>query len=124
MSLYPGECLLVQVLFCLVIFFFRFCYCSTQEFHFPTPSFYVFMLQISCKEYIAGLFTLLSCVNVVLIGEFNSFAFIGIADINLFFTYCDFFIVHIYLIPLSLFSALVSVLFLEFLICTHSKIPT
>lgn len=93
MPLYPGECLFSPSSLLSDNILFRFCYCIIQEFCFPIPSFYVFMLQVSCKEYIAGHFTLLSCLNVILIGEFNSFTFIGIVDINLFSICCGFFIV-------------------------------
>ena len=109
MPLYPGERLLLQVLFCLIIFLFRFCYCIIQEVHFPTPSFYVFMLQVSCKEYIAGLFTLLSCLNVILIGEFNSFAFIGML-----IQICFLFIVAFLLCRFSLFTSLSPLLWFPF----------
>ena len=46
MPLYPGECLLVHVLICLIILLLTFCYCIFQEFHFTTPSLYVFILQV------------------------------------------------------------------------------
>lgn len=47
------------------------------------------------KSILLGILPFYPVLNVILIGEFNSFTFIGIADINLFSIYCGFFIVSI-----------------------------